>query len=124
MRKKITIERAERQDNKLLLFPAPHSFLLEGAKAKNYMLVDSDELAFVYIIEVDNEFIYISLPKSLWTKLNEALKAHLPVFLQDESVLLELEGMAEELAYLIENIDGNANYGEEMEKSVKEVFLG
>jgi hypothetical protein len=123
MRKKITIEKTERQHNKLLLFPAPHSFSLEDAKAKNYMLVDSDELAFVYIIEVDNEFIYISIPNSLWPELNEALKAHLPVFLQDETVLLELSGMVDELAYLIENIDGNANYGEEMEKAVKEVFL-
>jgi hypothetical protein len=122
MRKKITIEKAERQDNKLVLFPAPHSFSLEEAKAKNYMLVDSDELAFIYIIEADNEFIYTSIPKSLWRELNEALKANIPVFLKDEKILLELSGMADELAYLIDNIEGNANYGEEMEKAVKETF--
>jgi hypothetical protein len=123
MRKKMFIEKAERENNKLLLIPALHSFSLENAQAKNYMLVDSDELAFIYIIEVNNEFIYVSIPKSLWTELNEAMKERTPVFIKDEATLIELSGIADELTYLIENIEGNANYGEEMEKAVKEIFF-
>jgi len=123
MRKKIFIEEVKKGDNKLLLIPKAHSFQLEKAKAKNYMLADSDELAFIYILEIEEEFIYVSIPSSLWEELKEAIDQNVPMFLFDGPVMLELTGMIEELSYLIENIDGNANYGEEMEKAVRQAFL-
>lgn len=123
MRKKIFIEEVKKGDNKLLLIPKAHSFQLEKAKAKNYMLADSDELAFIYILEIEEEFIYVSIPSSLWEELKEAIDQNVPMFLFDGPVMLELSGMIEELSYLIENIDGNANYGEEMEKAVRQAFL-
>jgi len=123
MRKKIFIEEVKKGDNKLLLIPKAHSFQLEKAKAKNYMLADSDELAFIYILEIEEEFIYVSIPSSLWGELKEAIDQNVPMFLFDGPVMLELSGMIEELSYLIENIDGNANYGEEMEKAVRQAFL-
>ena len=36
---------------------------------------------------------------------------------------LELEQFGEELAYLLENIRDNANYGETFEQAVQEVFF-
>jgi hypothetical protein len=35
---------------------------------------------------------------------------------------IELTDIHDELSYLLENIKGNANYGEEMEKKVVETF--
>jgi hypothetical protein len=121
--RKITIEKTEKNDQQLWLISDEPSFSLEGAKPKHYMLADSDHVAFVYILEVDDEFAYVVIPQSLWGELKAVLNHQLRVFLQSGTVRLELTGFKEELTYLIENIEGNANYGEEMEKAVKDIFL-
>ncbi|GGJ76778.1 hypothetical protein GGR02_002972 [Anoxybacillus voinovskiensis] len=123
MRKTIRITRAEKRGNELWLVSDTPSFSIEGAVPKCYMLVNSDEQAFVYIIEKDDEFVYVSIPQPCWKEIKEVLTEPLTVWLQDGTNQLELIGFSEELAYLIENIAGNANYGEEMEKAVKETFL-
>lgn len=122
MRKTITISRTEKRGNQLWLVSESPLFSLEEAVPKRYMLVNSDEQAFVYILEQGDEFIYVSIPKRCWQGIKEVLAKSLTVWLQAGNEL-ELIGFSEELAYLIENIEGNANYGEEMEKAVKETFL-
>jgi len=122
MRKTITISRTEKRGDQLWLVSESPSFSLEEAIPKRYMLVNSDEQAFVYILEQGDEFIYVSIPKRCWQGIKEVLAKPLAVWLQAGNEL-ELIGFSEELAYLIENIEGNANYGEEMEKAVKETFL-
>lgn len=123
MRKTIQITRAETRGDQLWLIGNMPSFSIEGAVPKCYMLVNSDEQAFVYILEKDDEFVYVSIPQSCWNEIKEVLTEQLTVWLQAGMNELELIGFSEELAYLIENIAGNANYGEEMEKAVKETFL-
>lgn len=123
MRKTIRIARAEKRGRELWLVNNNPSFSIEGAVPKGYMLVNSDEQAFVYIIEKDDEFVYVSIPQPCWKEIKEVLTEPLTVWLQAGTYELELIGFSEELTYLIENIEGNANYGEEMEKAVKETFL-
>ncbi|MBB5325543.1 hypothetical protein HNQ34_002644 [Anoxybacillus tepidamans] len=123
MRKTITIKRAEKRGQQILLVGDEPPFSLEGAIPKRYMLTDSDHLSFIYILEAVDEFIYVFIPQKFWGEMKEVLAQSLNVFLQAGATELELIGFKEELAYLIENIEGNANYGEEMEKAVKDTFL-
>ncbi|MGX1900563.1 hypothetical protein EDD69_10449 [Thermolongibacillus altinsuensis] len=122
MQKKIYIDSVEKKEDGIYLIVQSHSFSLENAKAKRYMLVDSDHLSFIYIMEVGDEFVYVVMPQHVWPNLKEAMLTNIPVFLKSNEVVIELEGMKEELTYLIDNIKGNANYGDEMEKAVTEMF--
>ncbi|MEH7508774.1 hypothetical protein [Priestia megaterium] len=45
------------------------------------------------------------------------------VFLEINKEVIELSAVKEELSYLISNIEGNVNYGDEMVARVEEVFL-
>ncbi len=87
------------------------------------VLVDSDSLSFIYILETDDSFIYVSIPKDHWSELKSVLTE------EKEGVLslshhgsFPMDGLREELEYLIQNISGNANYGSEMMSSVEEIF--
>lgn len=97
--------------------------LAESLQAGERMLVDSEGLAFIYILEDDAEFYYVSLPQHTWSKLHELYSqgSKLELILHPE-VTLELPSVCEELSFLTENIEGNSNYGEEMEKAVQEAF--
>lgn len=54
--------------------------------------------------------------------LKEVLATKEPVFLVGSDTTIALDGIHEEMAYLIENIKGNANYGDEMEQAVTAFF--
>ncbi|NUK28787.1 hypothetical protein HT574_01365 [Parageobacillus sp. VR-IP] len=123
MRKKLVIEKAERKDRRLYLINDHPSFLLEEARPKGHMLVDSDHLSFIYILETDEDFIYVAIPYEFWNDVKQALAEEAAVVLKSGELEFELTSFKEELTYLIENIDGNANYGEQMEQAVKEIFL-
>jgi hypothetical protein len=123
MRKMLVVEKVEKRDERLSLISDHPPFSLEQAKPKNHMLVDSDKIAFIYILETDEDFIYVVIPYQFWTDIKQVLTDNIPIFLQSGTIELELTNFKEELTYLIENIDGNANYGEQMEQAVKEIFL-
>ena len=97
--------------------------LAQSLRAGERMLVDSDNLAFIYILEDDTEFHYVNFSQKTWSDLKqlytEAKKLEL---ILHEEVVIELTSICEELSFLTENIEGNGNYGEEMEKAVQEVF--
>ncbi|MEK4030887.1 hypothetical protein MKZ02_20420 [Pseudobacillus sp. FSL P4-0506] len=96
---------------------------MEGIKAAGQMIVDSDQMAFVYLAEEKDEFIYLYIHETAWGDLEKALKEEACLFAAGEDTTLELTGWKEELIYLINNIEGNSNYGEEMVKKVEAVFL-
>ncbi|MFC0469533.1 hypothetical protein ACFFHM_03000 [Halalkalibacter kiskunsagensis] len=95
----------------------------QSLQAGNRMLVDSDGLAFVYILEDDSAFYYVSFPQETWSNLKDSYEqtASLMLILA-EDIEIELTSIKEELSFLIENIEGNSNYGEEMERAVQEIF--
>lgn len=87
------------------------------------MLVDSDQLSFIYVMETDTELIYIGIPHEAWGHLSAALTNELTVILQaEENRTFELASLHTELAYLLDNIQDNSNYGEEMLKAVEASF--
>ncbi|MDT8862745.1 hypothetical protein N0O92_21375 [Alkalihalobacillus sp. MEB130] len=97
--------------------------LAQSLQAGGRMLVDSAGLAFVYILETEQEFFYVSFPQHTWEELHRVLQQSAIITLRlNETIHIELDSIAEELSFLTENIEGNSNYGEEMEKAVHEVF--
>jgi hypothetical protein len=124
MTKRIEIIEAVKQENKILLkVDQVHHSNLDGAQSTGRMLVDSDGLAFIYILEDEHGFIYTSLTRNTWSALKIALDEQLSVLIENPTGTIELENINDELHYLISNINGNANYGNEMVKEVEEIFL-
>ncbi|WP_223700669.1 UPF0738 family protein [Sutcliffiella deserti] len=122
MQKRIEINQTSWNEHQLLLQADPVSFSLEQVTASSQMLVDSDNLAFIYKLETPSEFIYVSIKDTYWEDLNKAMEEKKAVVLLIENIALLLTNVEEELGYLIENIRDNANYGEEMERRVNEIF--
>ncbi|MGM7719590.1 hypothetical protein [Metabacillus sp. Hm71] len=122
MNKRIELTKATIDDNQLILEPESFPNELKDLQAKGQMLVDSDQLAFIYILETADEFVYAGLPHTIWKELKEAKDSSQRVMLKINENEIELVDIHDELDYLLENIKGNANYGEEMENKVVELF--
>ncbi|MEW5323013.1 hypothetical protein V2J23_13000 [Geobacillus thermoleovorans] len=123
MNEKVIVRRAERKDGRLWLHVHDAPISLARVTPKRHMLVDSDALAFVYLLEADDCFLYVMVPKPWWPQLKAALDAEEPVWLRCGERTLELEQFHDELSYLLENIRDNANYGETLEQAVQDVFF-
>ncbi|MFD2443207.1 hypothetical protein ACFSO7_04330 [Bacillus sp. CGMCC 1.16607] len=121
MAKKVYVLSIEKEEQSLKLI-VDESIRFINAEAKGQMLVDSDQFAFVYIIEMDGEYTYIVLKEEYWPMLKEALDESLSAFLFNQSEELPLPMFNEELEYLIGNIKGNSNYGEAMVEKVETTF--
>ncbi|MCM3719130.1 hypothetical protein [Fictibacillus phosphorivorans] len=92
-------------------------------KDSERMLVDSDGLAFIYVLENNDGFIHISIGSKHWMDIKKALLEKAAVAVQnDQGEELELIAFSNEMEYLTENIQGNANYGQEMEDEVMKIF--
>ncbi len=124
MNTRIELVKTKIENSTLLLEPTEVSSKLEQSvlRAQGQMLVDSDHLAFIYILESDDEFVYASLPHQIWPQLKEALDKDYQVYMELNEQQIELENLLEELRYLLENIKDNANYGDELESKVVELF--
>ncbi len=87
------------------------------------MLVDSDELAFIYVLEDDEKLYYLFFQEHTWNMLKRIRDEEKELSLRlNEKVIIQLKSVCAELDFLTENIDGNGNYGEKMELAVKRVF--
>ncbi|MCL7749140.1 hypothetical protein [Halalkalibacter alkaliphilus] len=97
--------------------------LAETLQAGGRMLVDSDGLAFIYILEDESAFYYVNFSQETWPQLREVLSQSATLALRlNKEIEIELSSIVEELSFLTDNIEGNSNYGEEMEKAVQEIF--
>jgi hypothetical protein len=123
MQKKIDITRAEQKENALIFCAENTNLLGEGLKPRNHMLVDSDNLEFLYILESDEDYVYVSIPHTVWPACKQMLDENKKAYVKVNETKIELEQMKEELEYLISNIEGNANYGEELVNNVEAIFL-
>lgn len=122
MRDKIYITNAIYENSKELRLQVDSGIVLKDLKPTGQMLVDSDHFSFIYLVEKDNEYIYIVSKDEVWSEFRKAIEADVPVYLTNGTERFELSGFLEELSYLIENIKGNSNYGEEMVAKVEETF--
>ncbi|MCA0172285.1 hypothetical protein [Bacillus sp. RAR_GA_16] len=92
--------------------------------ATGNMLVDSDSLSFVYLLDGGEGYTYIRFQEEVWPMLANVLEQDVSVIVTSEQgSTLELVDLKEELGYLVENIKGNSNYGEDMNQAVEKVFL-
>lgn len=88
----------------------------------NRVITDSDEMAFIYVIDENDAFSYFVFQQSSWDYLVQMIQLE-----QDPSVVIGeevtmLTGMFEELQALLFNIEGNSNYGEAFVTAVEEAF--
>ncbi|AST90623.1 UPF0738 family protein [Sutcliffiella cohnii] len=123
MQKRIEIKETLVNSQQLQLLADEVAFSLEEVQASNQMLVDSDQLSFIYKLETATEFVYVSISHSFWSAIKNAVEEKKAIVLVVGKIALLLTQFAEELQYLVENIKDNANYGEDMEKKVTEVFF-
>lgn len=90
--------------------------------AGGQLITDSDNHAFVYLMDVVDGYIYVQFPKTVWPLLASSLEAeNEPVLTWGQSEI-PLVNFREELTMLIFNIEGNHNYGEEFSNAVEEAF--
>lgn len=123
MRKRIDLKNVTIDNQELILDAEDIDIKFENVRPGERILVDSDHYTFIYILESEEDFIYVNLPYTMWAELKEAMDNKLDVTLLVNGHKFVLKGIYSELQYLIENIKGNSNYGEEMVKKVESVFL-
>ncbi|WP_240374882.1 hypothetical protein [Bacillus piscicola] len=119
----LTIFNAERENEQLLLYPIEEWPDTEWHKLKDgmRMLADSDALTFVYVLDLDGEFIQLRLPSQIWPQLAEAYTHEWSVSVSGPK-RVPLTHFHEEMNYLLSNIAGNGNYGTEMVDKVEKTF--
>ncbi|PKG25555.1 UPF0738 family protein [Niallia nealsonii] len=122
MNKKLQIIKAELMEKELIL-SVDQSIPFDHIKAAGQMLVDSDDISFIYLLETDDQYVYLVIAKEYWSEIKESKELGVPVYISNGSEKIALEQFLEELDYLIQNIEGNGNYGEEMEKAVEAAFI-
>src|SRR3954454_15564894 len=122
MSEKLVIHRVNVNNQKEIQMEVDQQISLNQYRASGQMLVDSDGLSFVYLLEKEEDYTYIVIPNTVWKELKIALTEQLPVYLSKQSERLLLNQLHEELSYLIENIKGNSNYGEKMVNEVETIF--
>lgn len=88
----------------------------------NQILVDSDEIAFIYLVEEGDGYSYIRLPQSVWPGLVQLCKDQKNPYLSLDDREIELHNFIDELQMLLLNIEGNDNYGSHFVDQVEKVF--
>jgi hypothetical protein len=91
-------------------------------KAGGQLITDSDNYAFIYLMDVVDGYIYVQFPKTVWPLLAASLDADKEPVLTWGQSEFSLDNFREELSMLIFNIEGNHNYGEEFSSAVEEAF--
>ncbi len=119
MKQRITITHASITETMLRL---EVSESLTGLKPAGQILVDSDQYSFIYLMEEQEDYTYIVLPEPVWPFVKDAQDRLLPVQLIGPDQEIELIHFHDELSFIISNIKGNSNYGNEMVAKVEAIF--
>lgn len=86
------------------------------------VIADSDDFAFIYLLDAGEEYHYLRFPPTMWTKLEHILQTKQNPKLQIGTKEIELINFCEELEMLVYNIEGNYNYGSEFVQVVEDHF--
>jgi hypothetical protein len=119
MRKSLSIISANIDNNHLYLETTES---IKSLQPSGQILVDSDHFSFIYLMEDNEDYTYIILPEQHWPVLKSAYEQNYSVWLTYQAERTELTNFQEELEYVINNIKGNSNYGEEMVTKVESYF--
>ncbi|WP_042472363.1 UPF0738 family protein [Bacillus ndiopicus] len=118
MRKVYTIQKFEQIHNDIYfsLHDNEHGIQIQPT---GQVIVDSDNMAFIYIVEEEGAYSYLSFPQTVWAGLLQIVQNKRDPFLSPD---LALPNFTEELEYLLWNIQGNENYGKEFVQAIEEQF--
>ncbi len=120
MKKRISIIKAIITNNNLFL---ETNESIEGLLPAEQILVDSDQYSFIYLMEDKEDYTYLIVPETIWPFLKTAMEQELTVWVLFNEQQIELLNFQAELEYVINNIKGNSNYGNEMVAKVEGNFL-
>ncbi|SDN20331.1 hypothetical protein [Alkalicoccus daliensis] len=118
----ITITSIEAEDKKLLA-KADVSLPFHGLEPEGRMLVDSDGSAFVYLLAHGEDYVQLRFEEKTWNILNTYHEAEWPIYIKTGIKPVELVDFWTEFEFLLDNIEGNHNYGKEFVEKVEQVFL-
>ncbi len=94
----------------------------ESLEAAGQMLTDSDNEAFIYLLDTGTDYIYVQFDTHTWPALTKALQLQQVPLLRWGTQVMPLAEFHEELWMLVENIEGNDNYGEAFRVAVEQTF--
>lgn len=113
-RMRIYVNEIKIQDNQVLCYTDKST---EGLTEVGQMIVDSDHFSFVYLMDNGSTFSYLIFVQETWSMLHEH---------KDKQIIIndtiKLTQFRDELEYLLDNIEGNSNYGNDFVSAVEETF--
>ncbi|WP_421101362.1 hypothetical protein ACOKXV_15030 [Sporosarcina psychrophila] len=115
------IDSGLRNDEQILFLVAEQAEKPQGIPAGK-MITDSDNLAFVYLLEVEAGYEHLHLTQAVWPLMVDVLTTNLDPVLSWKDEIIPLPGFKDELTMLIFNIEGNDNYGEAFSSAVEQAF--
>ncbi|KAA1042597.1 hypothetical protein [Macrococcus equipercicus] len=81
------------------------------------LLTDSDHFQFVYLLDDGDVYHHLRFVEETWRMMNEYKEKKWYLY-----GTIELEYFSEEFTMLLDNIEGNHNYGKPFVERVEEVF--
>lgn len=121
MRKNYTIDSFNFKNDQLY-FSLNDIELDRQFKPAAQMIADTDDFAFIYLLDAGDEYHDLRIPLPIWTQLNHILQTKQNPMLQIGTEVLELTNFYEELEMLVYNIEANYNYGSEFVQAVEDHF--
>lgn len=121
MRKIYNIEKFKQVNNTLHFILNENEVDLQFKPAKQ-VIVDSDDFAFIYLVDAGQDYSYLRFSPTIWPQLVSILKEQQNPILNWGEQFIVLEDFVDELQMLVFNIEGNNNYGEQFSKAVEEAF--
>jgi len=115
------IDSGLRNDEQILFLVAEQAEKPQGIPAGK-MITDSDNLSFVYLLEVEAGYEHLHLTQAVWPLMVDVLTTNLDPVLSWKDEIIPLHGFKDELTMLIFNIEGNDNYGEAFSSAVEQAF--
>ncbi|MFJ7950869.1 hypothetical protein ACIQZG_04985 [Lysinibacillus sp. NPDC096418] len=109
-------------ENQQLHFSLNDNELNLQLKPAAQLIADSDDFAFIYLLDAGDDYHYLRFQPTIWTELVNILQTKRNPMLQVGTEVLELTNFYEELEMLVYNIEGNYNYGAEFVQAVEAHF--
>nr|WP_245405948.1 hypothetical protein [Lysinibacillus fusiformis] len=91
-------------------------------KPAGQLIADSDDFAFIYLLDAGEDYHYLRFPPSSWENLVHILQKKKDPILRISEEAIELTNFYDELEMLVYNIEGNYNYGAEFVQTVEQHF--
>lgn len=121
MRNTYTIENYTFENNKLIFILNENNEDIQFQPA-GQVIVDSDDFAFIYLVDTGDAYGYLRFPPNVWPQLVQILEQQQDPTLQFGEQTVVLQSFYEELQNLMLNIEGNNNYGQPFTDAVEKVF--